>query len=184
MQVEIRGLRLFSLMSSSTSWSRLMSSLLRLLRGRHGLPSLPRRARFLEPSSSSSRASPARRRLACSVMAALRMRTSSPRSTSCSLPCIVGRSPNGLVGSDTVGWASGAPDCCSVFDSWLAFSTACRLANSDSMYSSLHDQFVSRAAQGHRSGGGTYICLLTSSPTNPAWGAKRLVTPYSIASAA
>lgn len=141
-------------MSSSTSLSRFSSSLPRLLRDRHGLPSLPSRARFLGPSSESSTASPARRRLACSVMAAFRMRTSSPRSTSCNLPCIVGRSPNGLAGSTTIDLACRPPCCrcccfcCSTSASWVAFSAACRLANSDSMYSSLHDQFVFKATKG------------------------------------
>ena len=168
-------------MSSSTSWSRLMSSLPRLLRPRHGLPSLPILARFLEPSSSVSTTSPARRLRACSVMFALRIRTSSPRSTSCSFPCMVGRSPSRLVGS-ALDEPAGCEVfccccCCCRFSASVAFSAACRLANSDSIYSSLHDQPISSVTWGSAAVGATYICLLTSSPTSPACGAKRLDIP-------
>lgn len=177
-------LRRFSRISSSTSWSRLTSSLPRRLRPRHGLPSLPILTRFLEPSSSASIASPARRLRACSVMFALRIRTSSPRSTSCSLPCMVGRSPSCLVGSALVE-PDGLDDCCCCcrFSASVAFSAACRLANSDSIYSSLHDQPMSSVMWGGAGDRATYICLLTSSPTSPACGAKRLDIPYSMASA-
>lgn len=72
------------------------------------------------------------------------MRTSSPRSTSCSLPDIVGRSPGCLRDDDAfvVAFNDDEPDSCdnpaaAAAASFAALSAAYRLANSDSMYSSL-----------------------------------------------
>jgi hypothetical protein len=154
-----------------------MSSLFLLFRPRQGLPSRPSRTFLgrdeLAPlSSCSSTASPNALLLARSVMATFRAFTSSPRSISISLPCVAD-STTGFpctfvldAMACAVGWAAAVP--CATAAA-LA-SAACRLASSDSMYSSLP-----RSANGHttldhgktRDRAGTHMCLLTNSPANP-----------------
>lgn len=134
--------RLFSLRNSSTSWSRLMSSLFRLFRPRHGFPSRPTRSFLGLPSlSTSSSGWPSSRRRARSVSAMFLARASSPRSISISFPVIADCCATTGFPSTVV--VDGPPDAgvCGLDPAVAAASAAsrwrCRLVSSDSMYSSL-----------------------------------------------
>jgi hypothetical protein len=137
-----RDERLFSRRNSSTSWSRLMSSLPRLFLGLKGLPSRPSRTFFRRrgspsPSPSASSVSwPARRRRALSVSDTLRLRASSPRSISISLPCMVNFRGSACRTAGAAVASTPAPACVVVVPPFSADSS-CRWASFDSTYSIL-----------------------------------------------